>query len=259
MALEQVTPVILTLNEAPNLGRTLARLDWARRIVVVDSFSEDETCEIARRHSNVELFQRRFDTHASQWNFATRETGITTPWTLALDADYQVTPELASEIGRRVGSEAFAGYRARFLYCVEGEPLRGTAYPPVTVLYRTGAGRYVQDGHTQRVVVEGAIADLEAPMLHDDRKPLAAWMRAQARYAALEADKLAAAAFAELGAADRVRRLLLLAPPAMLFHCLFIQGNALAGRRGLFYALQRTLSELMLSVFLLERQLRRRR
>lgn len=45
--MEQITPLILTCNEAPNIGRTLERLTWARDIVVVDSFSNDETVEIA--------------------------------------------------------------------------------------------------------------------------------------------------------------------------------------------------------------------
>ena len=42
------TPLILTFNEAPNLRRTLEKLKWAKQIVVLDSFSTDETLEIAR-------------------------------------------------------------------------------------------------------------------------------------------------------------------------------------------------------------------
>lgn len=258
MALEQVTPVILTLNEAPNLERTLANLSWARRIVVVDSFSDDDTCAIARRHANVSLYQRRFDTHAQQWNYAIAETGIDTGWILALDADYQVPAPLAREIEARLGDDGISAYRARFRYCIEGRALRGAAYPPVTVLYRAGRGRYEQDGHTQRVAIDGKVADLAEPMLHDDRKDLSAWLRAQVRYARLEAAKLSSTPYSQLGAADRLRRTLVLAPPAMLVYCLFVRGNVLDGRAGLYYALQRTLVELMLSLFLLERGLARR-
>ena len=42
---DQITALILTYNEAPNIGRILERLDWARDIVVVDSFSDDDTVE----------------------------------------------------------------------------------------------------------------------------------------------------------------------------------------------------------------------
>ena len=258
-SLEHVTPVVLTYNEAPNIGRTLAGLSWARRIVVVDSFSDDETCAIASAFPAVSLFQRKFDTHASQWNYATRETGIDTEWTLALDADYMVSPELAQEMAERITGTGVDGYRARFEYCVRGRKLRGTAYPPVTVLFRTGRGQYSQDGHTQRLAVEGRVEPLRHPILHDDRKPLTAWLGAQVRYTRLEADKLLATPFGELGFADRLRRSIVLAPPAMLGYCLFVKGNVLDGWPGIYYALQRTASELMLSLFLLERRLARLR
>jgi hypothetical protein len=44
--LEQVTPLILTYNEAPNINRTLQHLNWAKRIVVIDSFSDDEILDM---------------------------------------------------------------------------------------------------------------------------------------------------------------------------------------------------------------------
>ena len=68
--LEDITPVILTFNEEANIGRTLERLNWARDIVVVDSFSTDATVSIASRNNRVRVFQRVFDSHALQWNFA---------------------------------------------------------------------------------------------------------------------------------------------------------------------------------------------
>src|SRR5690348_1584101 len=96
--LAHITPVILTYNEAPNIGRTLEALRWASAVVVVDSGSSDATTAIARRFPNVRIFERPFDDHATQWNFGISETGIATPWILALDADYVVPPELAEEL-----------------------------------------------------------------------------------------------------------------------------------------------------------------
>lgn len=46
---DQITPVILTYNEAPNIERALEQLRWARDIVVVDSFSNDATLESISR------------------------------------------------------------------------------------------------------------------------------------------------------------------------------------------------------------------
>jgi len=255
MRFEEITPVVLAFNEAPNIGRTLERLSWARRIVVVDSFSDDDTGAIVARYPKAELFRRRFDSHANQWNFAISQTGINTEWVLALDADYQVPDQLTHEIGALIAESDVSGYQARFLYCVGGKALRGAAYPPVTVLFRARGATYVQDGHTQRVRVKGSVGTLNNPILHDDRKPLSSWLAAQVRYTRLEADKLSSASFADLGAADRLRRMIVVAPAVMFFYCMFVNGNLFDGRAGLFYALQRTLVELMLSLFLLERRL----
>jgi hypothetical protein len=246
--LAQITPLILTYNEAPNIARCLAGLSWANEIVVVDSFSDDETVEIAKSFPRVRLVQRAFDNHRNQWEFGLKETGITTPWVLALDADYLVSSELTTEVDELRPAAEAAGYRAKFVYCINGRKLRSGIYPPVIVLYRREGAAYVQDGHTQRVVLEGTIEDLRGPLLHDDRKPLRRWFKSQARYTELEAQKLRAANYAQLGFADRMRRWRILAPPAMLIYCLVVRGGVLDGPAGFYYAFQRAAAELMLAV-----------
>jgi glycosyltransferase involved in cell wall biosynthesis len=244
--LDQITPLILTYNEAPNIARALAGVSWANDIVVVDSFSDDETVAVAKSHPQVRVFQRAFDNHRNQWEFGLKETGITTPWVLALDADYVVSNELIAEV-EQLRPEAVA-YRANFVYCINGKQLRSGIYPPVTVLYRRDAASYVQDGHTQRVAVQGTIGELQTPLLHDDRKSLRRWFRSQARYTELEAQKLLAADAAELGLTDRMRRWVVLVPPVMLVYCLVVRGGILDGWQGFYYAFQRTVAELMLSI-----------
>jgi glycosyltransferase involved in cell wall biosynthesis len=250
--LDQITPVILTYNEAPNIGRTLERLTWARDIVVVDSFSNDDTVEIASSFSQVRIFQRAFDSHRNQWEFALRETGINTPWVLALDGDYVLTSEAVAELKQLQPDAETAGYRAKFVYCINGKKLHSGIYPPVTVLYRRDAAAYVQDGHTQRVVVDGPVAQLRAALLHDDRKPLRHWLNSQARYAQLEAAKLMTTSREGLNLNDRLRLCFVVAPAAALFYCLIARGGIFDGWRGFYYAFQRSLAELMLSLYLLE-------
>ena len=250
--LHQITPLILTYNEAPNIARTLAPLNWAREVVVVDSFSDDDTVEIAASFANVRVIQRRFDSHRNQWEFGLRETGISTPWVLALDADYVVSADLVAELEQLQPDDQTLGYRANFIYCINGKELRSGIYPPVTVLYRREAASYVQDGHTQRVALEGTVSDLRAPIFHDDRKSLSHWFKAQARYTELEAKKLADADRSELGFADRLRRWLFVMPPAILVYCLVVRGGILDGWAGFYYSFQSTMSELMLSLRLIE-------
>jgi glycosyltransferase involved in cell wall biosynthesis len=255
--LENITPLILTYNEAPNIGRTLEQLRWARDIVVVDSFSDDDTLEIVSTFPQVRVYQREFDSHEKQWNFGLKETGINSEWVLALDADYVLTDEFLAEVEALSPDQDFKGYRAKFVYCVNGKRLISGIYPPVSVLYRRSDASYHQDGHTQKLVLDGRIENLYVPILHDDRKPLAHWLQAQSRYTKLEANKLLNSGPENLSWTDRVRRWRIIAPPAMLFYCLVIRGGVLDGWAGFYYAFQRALAELMLSLYLLEHDLSR--
>ena len=251
--MNDITGLILTFNEAPNIARTLGRLSWLRDIVIVDSGSTDNTREIAAAFPNVRIFTRPFTVLAEQWGFGLEQTGIATEWVLALDADYLVSEELSREIQALQPDAAVAGFAASFDYCVDGRPLRAAAYPPVPVLYRRPRAHYEQDGHAQRVRLKGEIRPLAARMRHDDRKSLAHWFAAQVRYMSLEADKLTSAPRGALGLVDRVRQWIVIAPPAMFFYCYFFRLGILDGKAGLFYALQRAVAELILSVFLVQR------
>lgn len=249
--LDSITPIILTLNEAPNIGRTLERLRWAPDIVVVDSYSSDDTLSIVGRFPQARSFQRKFDSLEGQWNFALNETEITTEWVLALDADYILTDELYNEIRALRPDEGVNGYRVNFDYCVYGRALRGSAYPPVTVIYRKEKAHYRQDGHAHRVVVEGGVSQLSGRMLHDDWKPLSSWLRSQDSYMQLELQKLSGKEQSNLRLPDRVRKLRFVAPFFIFVFCLFAKRGILDGRAGLYYALQRMLAETLLALYLI--------
>jgi glycosyltransferase involved in cell wall biosynthesis len=249
MDLSTITPLILTYNEAPNLDRTLPQLTWAHRIVVIDSYSNDETLEILSRYPNVQVYQRSFDSFAAQCNFGLGL--IATPWTLSLDADYVLSSGFSKEL-ERLDSSFYAGFQAPFRYWVFGAALRGTLLPPRTVLYRTTAAQYDNDGHAHRVRLDGPVGDLSCPIHHDDRKPLSRWLWAQNRYMVIEAKKLLQTPTAQLSLGDKIRKQKLLAPFVILIYCLILKGGLLDGWRGLYYALQRMFAELLLSLHLIE-------
>jgi hypothetical protein len=247
MSKEEITPVVLTWNEVANIGRSLARLAWARRVVVVDSGSTDGTQELVRGFANTRLVERPFDSHSRQWESAIRDPAVETDWVLALDADYLVSDALVSEIDRLNLRLPARGYRASFRYCVDGEPLRFSLYPPVTVLFDRTCSRFVQEGHTQRVLVDGPIERLQASLDHDDRKPPIRFAEAQRRYAILEAVRLRAMRFRELPWSGRLRKLRVFAPLVVPIWLLLIRGLVLDGSRGLKYVRQRLVAEWMIS------------
>ena len=253
--LDQITPLIITFNEAPNIRRTLDKLAWAKRIVIVDSGSTDETVTIAKSFPQVEVIEHPFSDFASQCNFGLAQ--VATPWALSLDADYELSDTLVQELGSLAPPTDTAGYRARFVYRIHGHPLRGSLYPPRTVLYRKDLAKYHNEGHGHRVTVEGQIADLAGVIFHDDRKPLARWFASQQRYAREEADYLVGAPDGALSRADRLRRRGWPMPLGILFYTLIVKGCLFDGWPGWHYALQRLVAEGLIALELLERRLRR--
>ncbi len=257
--LDRITVLILTYNEEHNIARTLDGVSWAKRIVVVDSGSTDATAEIVAGYTQAEWIVHPFDNHEAQWNFGLAQCGGSAEWILALDADYVVGYGLKDEIASLEPSSEIDGYRVSFRYCVFGRALRGSLYPPITVLFRHRGARYEQVGHTQRLVLGGKVDGLQSPIDHDDRKPLARWLASQQKYARLEADHLLSAPLAELRRNDRIRRLGWPAPLLVFFYTLIIKRCFLDGWSGWFYVLQRTLAETMIALEIVYRKLRQER
>ena len=250
---QEITPLVLTFNEAPNIRRTLDKLTWAKEILVVDSFSTDETLDIAQSFPQVRVVQRKFDTFARQCNFGLQQ--IKTEWVQSLDADYVLSDELNRELAEINPLPEVAGYRAKFAYCIDGRPLRSSLYPPRTVLYRKDRARYSDEGHSHRVEIDGPVLPLGGVIYHDDRKPLNRWFHEQNRYAELEAQHLLTSN-GNLNLPDRLRRSIVLAPGLVFLYTLFGKGLIFDGWRGWYYATQRTLAEMMVSLWLIEKKLR---
>lgn len=251
---QQIGVLILTHNEAANIERTLSKLEWAKRILIVDSGSSDGTLEIARRDPRVEILHRRFDDFAGQCNFGLSQ--IENPWVLSLDADYELSDALITELHGLTPGPDVGGYSVRFIYRIRGRPLRGSLYPPRIVLHRREGATYRNEGHAHRVMVEGRILPLEAPIYHDDRKPLSRWFVAQQRYAEIEAEHLLSSDRAALSRTDRIRLLAGPAPFAAFLYTLLVKGCLFDGRAGWFYALQRMLAEGMIALAIMERRRR---
>jgi glycosyltransferase involved in cell wall biosynthesis len=253
--LDHITPVLLTHNEEQNIGRTLSRLGWAKDIVVVDSGSTDGTLDILADWPNVRLFNRRFDTHAKQWRYAVEETQIATDWILRLDADYQLSDALVSELAQLDPDAPVSAYRIRFDYAIFSQKLFSSLYPANTILLRKDKFCVRDRGHTEAWDVKGSIATLSARVLHDDWKPTGQWVIGQARYMRRELEWLHAG---RGGPVRWLRRTPPLMPIVVFIYCLFGKGLIFSGRAGIFYALQRMVAEAVLSLMVLEIKLRDR-
>jgi glycosyltransferase involved in cell wall biosynthesis len=249
--LDTITPVLLTFNEAPNIARTLSRLDWAKDIVVVDGGSTDATLHILQSHPRVRVYHHAFESHPAQWRYAMQETGIRTSWVLRLDADYQLTDELVNELASLRPDPSIAAYQVKFDYAIFSRKILSSVYPPKPVLLRQGRYSISDLGHTEGWTVHGPLARLKCRVVHDDWKAMQDWAIAQIRYMRREELKLRTR---RTGLRDWLRIHPPLMPVAVFFYCLLVKGLLFSGRAGIMYTLQRVTAETVLAVFILERK-----
>ena len=91
----KITAIIPTLNEEIHIEEAIQSVGFADEIIVIDSYSTDNTVALAEKH-NVKIIKRKFDDFSSQKNFAIEQAK--NPWIYILDADERVTPEVEKEI-----------------------------------------------------------------------------------------------------------------------------------------------------------------
>jgi glycosyltransferase involved in cell wall biosynthesis len=243
-----LTAIIITFNEEPNIKRVLEKLTWIPQVIILDSGSSDNTLEIAGKFPNVKIFHRNFDSFAEQCNYGLQI--ISTEWTLSLDADYVFTDQLIKEIQNVLANPEFDSYEVSFRFCVYGYPLRSDNTTPRNVLFKTKEGKYINDGHAHRLSFTGTIGKLNNEILHDDRKDLSRWFKNQDKYSLQECHKIIGEK--ELRRIDKVRRLKWLAPFLVFFYCLFVKRLIFDGWHGWYYTLQRTMVEIMFTLRLIE-------
>jgi glycosyltransferase involved in cell wall biosynthesis len=185
-----ISVLLLTLNEAANLPACLGALAWADDVVVLDSFSQDETVAVAEQ-LGARVYQRAFDSFAGQRNFALDEMMFKHDWILHLDADEIVTPELHAEMRRVILEDQFDAFRIPSKMMFFGQWLRYSGMYPA---YQVRLGhrqrlRFKQVGHGQREDLPAErVGTLREPYLHYSfSKGLTDWFDKHNRYASDEA------------------------------------------------------------------------
>lgn len=244
--------VILTKNEEPNLSRVLDRLTWIGKVIIIDSFSTDATIDIAHSYPNVTLVQRAFDTHANQWNFGLSLAD--SKWILSLDSDYVLTDKFSEEIKQFINDDNCSAYLADFKFLVFGKPLRKDNTTSRPVLFKKLDCMYYDDGHTQRLKINGITGHFKQSILHDDRKSLSRWLSNQDSYSLKECNKLLSSSNIDISFSAKIRKNKVLAPFMVFFYSLFVKGLIFDGWAGWHYTLQRTMVEMLLALRLIEEE-----
>lgn len=161
-----VSAVIITRNEAHRLAECLDSIEWVDEIVVVDSGSEDNTLDIARRYTD-KVFEIPWRGFGPQKQAAVDLAS--NDIILSIDADERVTPELAEEIIAilRQGMGAFGYSVPRRTFLGYKEIRHCGWYPDRTIrLFDRRRGGFSNDPVHERVIVEGTIGCCKYDLLH---------------------------------------------------------------------------------------------
>jgi glycosyltransferase involved in cell wall biosynthesis len=190
---DTLSVVLITLNEAANLPRTLASVRWAQEIVIVDSGSTDATLAIARE-AGARVFEEPWRGFGPQKNSAISHA--TADWVLSLDADEEVSPELTAEIQALfAGKPQFSAYRIPRLNHFLGRPLRHGGYwpDPKLRLFRRGTAQFQDRAVHETVETHAPAGLLRNPLLHHCYPTLDDYIEHMNRYSAAGAAMLVAA------------------------------------------------------------------
>jgi len=249
-----ITPLVLTYNEAPNIGRTLESLRWAERVVVLDSGSLDETENLSKRFPNVDWHVRSFDSHGQQWSYGIRQTGIEQGYVLALDADMAVPTLFVEELEQAFLAGDYVGGVTPFEYRILGRALTGAVYPAQLRVFKPHEVVIAQPGHTQEFSINGAIYTFKTKLIHDDRKSLERWVAAQLSYSALELKRIGDRK--QLRWRDRLRQLGVM-PWLIGLYAYCKAGGPFRGAAAARYAYERVTFECLLALRCLTERLER--
>ena len=253
-SLKHTTPIVLTFNEEANLRRNLDSLQWAERVVILDSGSTDETEAIARSYTNVTWQTRPFDSFRLQWEHAINQTDITTEYVLALDADMEVSAKLLEEITGAFLKGNYDGGLMPIDYRYYGRSLAGSIYPPSIRIFRRDAVKVTQLNHGHKFEVRGAVYRFRNRLIHDDRKSLERWVESQLRY---QKENEAELRNGHRGRARDYARRIGLMPPIIGVLAYLRAGGPFKGAAAARYAYERMTTESILAVRLMDARLQR--
>lgn len=253
-----VTVIVTTLNEEKNLSRCLAALTRFDEVIIVDSGSNDNSRAIAQSYGATFIDFKWNGRYPKKRQWCLDTLSLKHTRVFFVDADEEVTPELAQEIATLDWS--FAGYFVTGLYVVDGRVMkrgmknqklclldrRLIEFPIVDDLNIPGMGEI--EGHYQPVPKNAArnvkLGKIKNVVLHHALDDMGRWHTRHEGYAAWETGMMRAQAYPKDPVAYRqfvkqCFRLLPLRSAAIFFYYYILKGGFLEGRKNLLICLKK--------------------
>ena len=195
LSMLDISVIILTFNEEIHIKRCLDRISpHVKNVFIIDSFSTDNTLEIAKEYKNVTILQNKWTNYATQFNWALKNAQIETKWVLRLDADEYLTDELVEELKEKLPSleQDVTGIVFPLRRVFLGRTIRrGMNQVKLLRLFQNGKAKSEvrqMDEHIQ--VIEGRTIEFKNEFADDNLNNLSWWTQKHIGYAIREAADL---------------------------------------------------------------------
>ena len=188
----KISGLVITLNEEENIEDVIQNLNFVDEIIIVDSFSTDNTVALTKKYPHVRLVQNKFENFTNQRNFALSLASH--PWILFMDADERITPALKDEIIATVQKEdTFDAYFFVRKFMFEGKPLHfsGWQTDKNIRLFKKEKGHYIPDRLVHEILkVDGSKGILKNKLIHYSYRDYETYKSKMIHYAHLKAKEL---------------------------------------------------------------------
>ena len=190
--MNSITAVILTFNESLHLQRCIESIfPLTKNIVVVDSFSTDDTVDIARR-TGATILQRAWqNNHSVQFNWALSQLPAKTEWVFRIDADEILTTALIDEIKQTLLTinSSIVGLQCIRKIVFQGSLLKygGMGGTRTLRLFRFGHGRSESRWMDEHIKLDGQSLNLSGAIIDNNLQSLEWWRAKHENYAKREA------------------------------------------------------------------------
>lgn len=185
-----VSAVVLTHNESEVIAACLSRLRWADELIVVDSFSTDDTRDLAAA-AGAKVLTHEFKDFSSQYNWAIAQA--TGDWILTVDADEMLTSALRDSIVAAVRAnpetDIFAMRRDSYVF---GRRMRSSSWSGEWLprLFRRGTITYAGEVHQDPRIGGRKVGRLDGLLIHYTYRSVVRYFEKFQLYSTLWAEKV---------------------------------------------------------------------
>ncbi len=185
---EKVTAIVTCFNRSNEIEACLSSLTWADELIVVDSFSTDDTVAKARKYTD-RVLQREYVSASDQKNWALEQASH--DWVLSIDSDEIVPDDLRAEIREVLKAPRFNRYLVYRRNYFLGKEIKhcGWNTDQVPALFRRDRSRFDGAEVHERLVPEGEFGKLSHRLIHHAHRSIDEFARKSNRYATWGAKK----------------------------------------------------------------------